>query len=83
MDNKTGGTAFPSGAASVGPDGYMRCCESATPGMTLLDWFAGQALAGLCGSPDFNFLPWDKMADSAYTAADAMLAEKARREAAK
>lgn len=47
---------------------------------TLLDEFAGQALAGLCASPETQ-MPFDVMHRLAYDHAEAMLAEKARREA--
>lgn len=58
-------------------------CGDHIPGMTLRDWFAGQALAGLCaafaraqtmrGEPQ-------SAADArwAYERADAMLAERAK-----
>lgn len=47
--------------------------------MTLLDWMAGQALAGLCASPETQ-MPFDVMHRLAYGHAEAMLDEKARRE---
>lgn len=46
-------------------------------GMTLRDYFAGQALVGLCtdyeGLPDPGEWNYDGIARNAYTAADAML----------
>lgn len=84
MSANTGGPAFP-----VPVDGATDG-RTHDAGMTLLDWYAGQALAGLCSS-------WyDRHKDdpltqrghgptlisqSAYTHAESMLAEKARREA--
>jgi hypothetical protein len=46
-------------------------------GMTLRDYFAGQALAGLCayGIPGEHHTP-EATAEDAYAYADAMLAER-------
>jgi hypothetical protein len=45
-----------------------------SPGMTLRDWFAGQALAGLLASHDWSrFLEMHSYASDAYGTADAML----------
>ena len=72
MAKKTGGPAFP-----VTDEHQMN-----KRGMTLRDYFAAQALAGICASP---INPWTslqpqesgaKMACSAYAIADAMLAER-------
>ena len=47
------------------------------PGMTLRDWFAGQAAGGLCAHK-FGPPSWDNIARDAYIVADAMLAERAK-----
>ena len=49
--------------------------QRAEGGMTLRDWFAGQALAAL-----LNGQKWEaqKLANEAYRAADAMLAERSK-----
>lgn len=47
----------------------------ASRGMTLRDWFAGQALAGLSAK---NHAGGVSIAKSAYALADAMLAERGR-----
>lgn len=61
MDDKEGGPAFPEGLDLSG-------------GMTLRDWFAGQALAGQ-EIQYFEFSP-EIVAAGAYALADAMLAER-------
>lgn len=45
-------------------------------GMSLRDWFAGQALAGLAASP--MDMPAEAYGLTAYAIADAMLAERAK-----
>jgi hypothetical protein len=48
-------------------------------GMTLRDWFAGQALVGVLAGNDLSRAPtfdWDVMAKGAYGLADAMLVER-------
>lgn len=67
---KDGGPAFP--LQSIGPDfvpGYA--------GMTLRDWFAGQAISGACcPAPDGWSLPPQDHAAWAYEIADAMIAAR-------
>lgn len=76
-----GGPAFPSPGYS--DDGERR-------GMSLRDWFAGQAMAGICGGTNeaafaikhvaakHGLNATDIIAKSAYEHADAMLAERER-----
>ena len=48
-----------------------------TYGMTLRDYFAGQALTGIIATIDGpGFLNWDYYSDAAYHIADAMLAAR-------
>lgn len=47
-------------------------------GMSLRDYFAGQALAGMVTAAGFQGEPWDKLSADAYEAADSMLAARAR-----
>jgi hypothetical protein len=53
-------------------------------GMTLRDYFAGQALAALCASPflklDKGEIRWEEVAKQSYRYADAMLAEREKGE---
>ena len=62
-----GGPAFPSG------DGYQRAL-----GMTLRDYFAGQALVGLLAHPSGE--DPEVAVNFAYRLADAMLEQRARKE---
>lgn len=62
-----GGSAFPL------PEDELHCVS---PGMSLRDWFAGQALAG---KPNFD-QDFQRDAIYCYLMADAMLAERAKEE---
>lgn len=75
-----GGPAFPQdGTALKFPD-------YASAGMSLRDWFAGQALAGLIGDQSFRAYARSHAgksgpaihAEAAYQVADAMLAERSK-----
>lgn len=50
-------------------------------GMTLRDWFAGQALAGFMACENTS-APWYDWAGNAYRMADAMLAARAAKKEA-
>ena len=66
-DVKDGGAAFPTGNPTQG--GHE--------GMTLRDWFAGQALAGLAAHMEENSpLTREADAETIYKWADAMLAQR-------
>jgi len=47
-------------------------------GMTLRDYFAGQALTGQSANPEFAASNEDMIAEAAYRLADAMIAERAK-----
>lgn len=70
---KDGGSAFPN-AGYDGPDN----CADPVPGMTLRDWFAGQALAGICANPNWQPTDVSSVAQDAYAHADAMIAASAQ-----
>ena len=70
-----GGPAFPSATrVEVCEDGQL--AATFTPGMTLLDWFAGQALAGLLASGPHD-CEADGIAHDAYLHAQAMIDRRA------
>lgn len=71
----SGGAAFP---MPVVIDAYGDAVNQPQSGMTLRDWFAGQALASFnhTGWPDSADAP--EMARRAFVIADAMLAERAK-----
>lgn len=53
-------------------DGGQAFPRPNVPGMTLLDWFAGQALAGLLANPECN-RNYKQSAYAAYAFAEEML----------
>lgn len=63
----TGGQAFP---GTIPQFSY----QHPEPGMTLRDWFAGQALAS--GDCPFNVYQYSERAKWCYGFADAMIAER-------
>ena len=86
-DRHDGGPAFPQHKVTLGPDG-ITLDEVVTGGMTLRDWFAGQALANpvICSgeAADYQIVKWFSQyssgitstmicAKQAYEYADAML----------
>ena len=76
MSKETGGAAFPNKSV------YGRCeaCgwdeNSSVLGMTLRDYFAAKAMQGLWAGADEGFCTYEKMAQSAYDQADAMIARR-------
>lgn len=72
----TSNFAFPS--TPVGQDG-LPCMES-WPGMTLRQWLAGRALAGLLANPSIEDLSQEQIALDAVLFADALLEKLARKQ---
>lgn len=60
-----------------GVQAFSHQCDQSN-GISLRDWFAGQALSGLCanGRWDDSFTAPGASANKAYAIADAMLAER-------
>ena len=71
MDNKAGGPAFPSN--TVLPDGDGTENTTYYFGMTLLDYFAGQAMPLCTNTNDTKAAEW------CYDRAEAMIKEKEKR----
>ena len=72
---KNGGPAFP------GPPIEVTSLGSRVPhadGMSLRDWFAGQALSGLIAAPEYDGRNCDEYAGWAYKHADALLAARSK-----
>lgn len=69
-----GGPAFPS---EVNPNPFN---PQFNPGMSLRDWFAGQALAGILADETFDAVP-ERIAATVYGIADAMLKAREARDA--
>jgi hypothetical protein len=72
IDIDNGGPAFPCDAEWR--DGQEVWPQSA--GMTLRDWFAGQALVGFSANPDLSGWPFERAAEAAWEQADAMIAAR-------
>ena len=64
-----GGPAFPPAYAATLPRNFPQ-------GMSLRDWFAGQALTGLISRNDYGPMSDEANANAAYSYADAMLAAR-------
>lgn len=72
--NETGGHAFPPGVAATPGSGF----RSGESGMTLRDWFAGQALSGMLADEGEAGFKAQTAAARSYEMADAMLSERAK-----
>lgn len=67
-EKQDGGPAFPRAAGQL---------PGSQAGMSLRDWFAGQALVGAVATVNGpGFAEWAYYADAAYQIADAMLAAR-------
>jgi uncharacterized protein YodC (DUF2158 family) len=73
QDMKDGGPAFPVPA---------ELCQDLTVqeqrGMTLHDWYAGQALIGILARPAVNYRTADELAREAHALARSMLKERSK-----
>jgi hypothetical protein len=91
MSKETGGMAFPGFESAAGYGSSKPVTdvqgnvvfESYETGMTLRDWFAGQALVGEFASQSDNYNVYcqdvvDAVAKKVYNMADAMLKERSK-----
>lgn len=78
MSVNDGGPAFP---MTSGPEPRVNTATHYNEGMSLLDYFAGQALAGLLASQHLNLRDssWADIASDSFSLAKHMLAERAKR----
>ena len=77
IERNDGGPAFPSVLYS-----HERAENWSTDGMSLRDWFAGQALLGILSGPASRervpMSEWFDAPEQAYKLADTMLAERSK-----
>ena len=81
--DKTGGPAFPV-EGLWNPDGTFKQgiqtgnASGFASGLSIRDWFAGQAMSGYCINAETSMQEFRDIARDAYQQADAMLAERAK-----
>lgn len=74
-EHNDGGPAFPQVNYARPADGYGASIMEIRGGMSLRDWFAGQALAGMCADPQLKDFA-EEFAKMSYKLADKMLANR-------
>ena len=77
-----GGPMYPVQVPPI-PAGHYYCGPLEASGLPVADWFAGLAMQGMFASKTFAWgdkIDTHQMAAKAYSIADAMIAEKRRRE---
>jgi hypothetical protein len=71
-----GGSAFPHGPGGMSmtcPDGYTHHQLPGSQGMSLRQWYIGQALAGLCANPVLAQYSISEVVGKAISRADALM----------
>jgi hypothetical protein len=71
-----GGPAFPVETYGNGRGKQTSPDAGWETGLSIRDWFAGQALGGLAANPTLDRQKWHDYARGSYAMADAMLAER-------
>ncbi len=77
MSEKDGGPAFPQ-TTVVDPTGSWVTVERGAVGLSLRDWFAGQAITGILADNEEYGPTVQEAAETAYKIADAMLKARTR-----
>ena len=80
-EDKTGGPAYPTEVGPLENEHMIQTGDSQWhhPGMSLLDYFAGKALQGICAGGPGSLWTNDLIAKESYSLAESMLkAKKAR-----
>ncbi len=76
-DKDDGGPAFPNPACDGAQYEYRETWKELVGGMSLRDWFAGQAMRAMLNRDAAMYAHlWPAMANNAYKIADAMLEER-------
>jgi hypothetical protein len=73
MSKDNGGPAYP-----TTPDNSLRFTIESGAGMTLRDYFAAKAMQGMLAGHVEMFGPADKLVETAFKLADAMIAGRAK-----
>lgn len=76
MSKNTGGSAYP--LTGMDSEYFHFSWERGMEGMTLRDWFAGQALIGILTNTSYDHNEPHIIAKRAYQMTDAMLAERSK-----
>lgn len=73
MSNKTGGPAFPQSGVCTPEINSWDSEDFGGRGLTVRDYFAAKALAGICSNPDTWGLAAPEIVKQSFLIADAML----------
>lgn len=78
MTKETGGPAFPVAAGDGDIGSQVGSTTWQFPGMTLRDYFAANAMQGICADPSVSPPNAKLIAELSYEVADAMIAERVK-----
>ena len=72
-----GGPAFPMSRSHFNQDGRLTTMDMVT-GMSIRQWYAGEAMAALMANPTYSTLGAVETANYAFMQADAMIASESK-----